>query len=167
MVKFIVKLFLVFFLLLLNSVAFSQERTLTQEEFAVQLVKNMKLDSWLPIAALPSDCVTLLESLGISPLKGWNRKALLTDDDFTVIIAKSVGKERLVHIKAAEVCHRNIEIINERWRKNPDLTLEELLNNEDIFPNGSPQCPYGLKYQDTDSNHKVDQHYHPIAFFKR
>ncbi|MBM3251987.1 MAG: hypothetical protein FJZ11_04310 [Candidatus Omnitrophica bacterium] len=165
--KFTINL-IVALILLSGTCIFAQEdKAVTQEQFAVELVKNMNLQDQLPVAALPSDCVALLESIGISPLNGWNRKALLTEDDYTVIIAKAVGKENLVDQKAALVCHKRIEIIDERWQENPNLTLEELLHNKDIFPNGSPQCPYGLKYQDKNNDHKVDQHYHPVVYFQQ
>ena len=163
------KTLVLFLILVLTNVAcdyvFAQGETLTQGQFAVKLVKSMKLYDRLPIAALPSDCVALLENMGISPLKGWDRKALLTEEDYTVIIAKAIGKENVVHTKAAEVCHRTIDVIDEAWQKYPALSLEELLSDKEIFPEGPPQCPYGLKYEDKDDNHKVDQHYHPRVFF--
>lgn len=162
------KILIIIILIFSSSISFAQkEEQLTQEKFAVELVKNMKLYRQLPLAALPSDCVNLLESLGISPLGGWDRKALLAEDDFTVLIAKAVGKEQLVHIKAAEFCHRKIDFINDTWTENPDLSLSELFTNKELFPTGSPQCPYGLKYEDKDNNRQVDQHYHPVVYFKQ
>ncbi len=147
------------------SLTFAKEtEMLTQEQFAVQLVKNMKLEEHLPAAALPSDCVNLLENLGISPLKGWDRKAKLMEEDYTVIIAKAVGQEKVVFIKAGEVCQKTIKKINKHWQENPKLSLEELLNDKNIFPQGRPQCPYGLKYKHRD--HTVERHFHPLVFFR-
>ena len=151
---------------LLNKTVFSQEGPITQEQFAVELVKSMEISDHLPLAALPRDCVMLLETIGISPLKGWDRKALLTDDDYTVIVAKSVGKEKLVHTKATEVCLRTIAVINARWQKKPNLSLHELLNDLSIFPEGPPKCPYGLKYEDKNSDTVVDPHYHSVLLSK-
>ncbi|MFH1656001.1 MAG: hypothetical protein ABH954_05280 [Candidatus Omnitrophota bacterium] len=168
MTKNIKNLILVFILLASVATSLAQgEEPLTQEKFAVELVKNMGLQKQLPVAALPSDCVALLESLGIAPLKGWDRKALITEDDYTVILAKALGKEDVVHIKAAQICHSKVEIINERWKENNNLTLVEFLKNENIFPESSPQCPYGLKYEDKDGDNNVDHHYHPVVFYKR
>ena len=166
MIKLSTKLLV--FIIVFSSITIAlADEPMTQEEFAVELVKNMGLEDQLPIAALPKDCVDLLESMGITPLKGWDRKALLKDDDFTVLIAKAVGKENVVHVKASELCHKNIDVINCRWEDFPDLKLEELLQSEDLFPIAIPECPYGLKYIDEDNNHDVDQHYHPIIHFAR
>src|SRR3989338_10820322 len=83
---------------------------LTQEQFAVELVKAVKLDSSLPMAALPSDCVKFLERLGVTPFGGWKDKALMTQEDYLVVMAKVHGKEGLVFEKAAEVEEKNLRI---------------------------------------------------------
>ena len=145
----------------------AQEEPMTQEQLAVQLVKNMKLQDQLPVAALPKDCVALLESLGISPLKGWDPKAPLSQDDYTVIIAKAVGREDIVHKKAAEICQAGRNIINAQWQKRPNVPLEELLGDRSVFPNGPPECPYNIKYVDKDKNGEVDPVYPPTVLIRR
>ncbi len=141
---------------LLCNLAFAQQaKAFTQELFAVELVKNMKLQDHLPIAALASDCVDLLDNLGISPLKGWDRNALLTEEDYTVIIAKAVGKEGVVYAKSVEICKKNVELINKHWQEHSDLTLSALFDNKDIFPAGRPECPYGLAYKQKGQKKKV------------
>jgi len=123
------------------------------------------------LAATPWDCARLLEDLGISPLEGWDINKALNEDDYTVLIAKAFGKEKVVHTKAVEVCQKNIKIINQRWqeaeKENKGILLEELLNNKDYFPAGPPKCPYGVRYQDKDNDHTVDVHYHPAKNLSR
>ncbi|MFC1704165.1 hypothetical protein ACFL1E_05225 [Candidatus Omnitrophota bacterium] len=148
------------------AVSFSQEQPMTQEEFAVELVRSMKLHDVLPLAALPQDCIKLLESLGIAPLKGWDAKAPLSEDDYMVVVAKSIGKEKMVHQKAIEVCDRIIYVVNGRWQKKPHMSLLELLSDRSIFPEGPPQCPYGLRFEDSDEDHRVDPHYHAAFLLK-
>src|SRR3989338_9378125 len=79
-----------------NVLAQALSERLTQEEFAVELVKNLKLEGVLPTAALPGDCVNLLERLGVAPLTGWKNKSFLSREDYLVIIAKTQGKEAMV-----------------------------------------------------------------------
>ena len=136
---------------------------LTQEEFAVELVKSMRLDAWLPTAALPRDCVDLLETIGIAPLRGWRNKELLEQEDYLVVLAKAHGKEGMLHERAYAVENKNIEIINAKWQEAKQKTgkwpsLENLLNDKTYFPDGAPQSPYGLIYQDVNNDKKVDAH---------
>lgn len=159
-------LFSMLVLFSIGNIASAQNEAMTQEQFAVKLVHSMKLYDRLPLTALPSDCVELLESLGISPLKRWDGKALLTEEDYTVIVAKAVGKESVVHEKSVELCNRNIDKLNRLLKKNPNLSLKELLADKSILPEGSPQCPYGLKYKDKHNKHAVDPHYHPVALYE-
>lgn len=145
---------------------------LTQEQFAKMLVKNMKLQGYLPTAPLPSDAVDLLDSLGISPLSGWRRKAFLINDDYMVIIAKAAGKEKVVYKNAVAVCQRNERLINQKWKDYFDKygrwpTLSELLSDKESFPDGAPTCSFGLKYEDKNKPHAVDPHYHPVAAMLR
>ena len=86
------------------------DKRLTQEEFAVELVKSMGLVGWLPVAALPSDCVVLLENIGIAPLTGWDHHALLSEEDYMVILAMAHGKEQSLHEKAEAVEKKNSEV---------------------------------------------------------
>lgn len=146
------------------------EERLTQEQFAVELVKAIKLDGSLPVAPLAGDCVKLLESIGISPFGGWKNKEFLKQEDYLVILAKVHGKEGLVFEKAAEVEERNIKVINQKWQDSYGktgqwTTLSELLNDKAYFPEGAPVSPYKLKYEDKNGDHQVDPHFYPAAFF--
>lgn len=141
---------------------------LTQEEFAVELVKLMKLDGRLPTAALSSDCITFLEKLGIMPLSGWDAKALLNQEDYLVVLAKIHGKEKMLHERAAAVEEKNIQVINQKWKESQDKDkrwppLKELLKDKRYFPNGPPMSPYGFKYRDRNNDHKVDMPFLPIS----
>jgi len=150
--------------LLSGATCFAQgfEERVTQEEFAADLVKKMKLDNWLPTAALASDCVNLLEKLGISPLKGWDKKAYLTEEDYLVVLTKAYGKEGDVHENAVMVEGRMKDEINDKWQKSYDdlghwLLIDELMSNEKYFPEGPLNSPYGNKFEDLDGDHLVDQ----------
>ncbi|MFA5060583.1 MAG: hypothetical protein WC676_08155 [Candidatus Omnitrophota bacterium] len=145
-----------------------EPQRLTQEEFAVELVRQMRMDQLLPTAALPSDCVELLDRIGIAPLKGWNHKAFLTREEYLVIMAKAHGREGIVHEKAVSVEEKNREVINVKWQEAQQksgqwLSLDELLNNREYFPQGAPKSPYGVKYKDANGDHKVDPLFLPIA----
>lgn len=143
-------------------------QVLTQEQFAVELVKMINLEGSLPTAALPSDCVDFLERIGISPLGGWNNKAVLSQEEYLVILAKAQGKEVVLHERALSVENKNIEVINKKWQEAFDKTgawpsLSDLLMNKDYFPDGPLKSPYGLKYQDKNNDHKVDQGGFPVV----
>ena len=154
--------------LILAQPALSEENPLTQEQFAVELVKLLKIENLLPLAALPSDCVNLLESYAISPLKGWDNKSLLKQEDYLVLVGIVQGKEQMIHQRAVQAEEANIEIINKQWEKAQVdsgrwLSLNELLNSKEYFPNGAPQSPYGVKYSDKNNDHKVDAFQIPVA----
>ncbi len=152
---------------------FSQEEQeprepLTHEEFAVELVKNLHLDGQLPTAALAGDCIDLLERIGIAPLSGWEPKANLSEEDYLVVIAKAHGKEDLLHKRAMAVEEKNVDIINKKWQESYDKTgrwvsLDELLKDKSYFPDGDPQSPYKLEYEDRNNDHKADPHFLPIV----
>jgi len=141
---------------------------LTEEQFAVELVKILELEHLLPQAALEVDNVHLLERIGVSPLKGWHPKSKLKKEDYLVIIGKIQGKERLIHKRALEVEEANIAMINRAWQNAYDRegtwpSLASLLSNQEYFPNGVPKSPYGTKYIDKDNNHTVDPLFSPIV----
>lgn len=144
------------------------EERITQEEFAVELVKSMKLEGSLPLAALASDCIDLLQRLGVSPLEGWQPKNYLTKEDYLVLLGKAHGKEDKVHELGEMVELENVRVINEKWQESYQqlgrwLTIEELLNSDTYFPDGPPKSPYGNTYQDEDGDHKVDETYLPAV----
>ena len=174
MKKYIKIIILVACFIFTCSVLYAQgeDEKLTQEQFAVILVNNMQLRSYLSIAPLPSDSISLLEGLGISPLKGWERKEYLTEEDYMVVMGKAKGKEEIIHREATEICQQNIELINRKWKayfKKYKVwpTLKALLNNTEFFPEGPPLCPYGLRYKDKNNDKAVDIHYHPISNLTR
>lgn len=140
---------------------------MTQEQFAVELVKNMGLQKRLPTAALPGDCVDLLASFAIEPLKGWRNKEYLIQEDYLVVMAKVHGKEGLIHKRAIVVEEKNIEVINRKWQESYQATqkwvsLNDLLNDKNYFPSGPPRSPYGIAYKDENNDHRVDPHFLPI-----
>ncbi len=144
------------------------DKALTQEQFAVEMVRDMRLDGALPTAALPADCVELLERLGIAPLNGWNNKALLAQEDYLVILAKARGKESMLHERAVAVEDKNRDVIDKKWQESFEragrwVSLDELMSNKDYFPDGPLKSPYGLKYEDRDRDHKVDPHQVPVV----
>ena len=148
--------------------ALSDENPLTQEQFAVELVKLLKIENLLPPAALPGDCAGLLGSFGIAPLKGWDNKSLLKQEDYLVLIGIVQGKEQMLHQRAVEAEEANIAILNKQWEKAKEdsgrwLSLDELLNSKEYFPNGAPQSPYGIKYSDRNNDHKIDAFQIPVA----
>ncbi len=121
-----------------------------QGAFARQLIYSLEYESRLPLAASEDDAITLLRSMGISPLKGWDRFAPLTEDDATVIIGKTSGKEYLVHDKAQEVCDEIVKLLNVEWelykvQNGRYALLEKLILDKSIFPR-KPECPYGNPY---------------------
>ena len=141
---------------------------LIQEEFAVELVKMMHLDHLLPTAALASDCVSLLERIGISPMQGWKNKALLTQEEYLVVLAKTYGREGILHKRAVAVEEKNIEVINTHWQSSYDkngrwVLLAELLSDKEYFPQGPPKSPYGHGYKDDNNDHKVDRKFLPTV----
>lgn len=143
-------------------------KRITQEEFALELVKGIRVENYLPTSALKSDCVDLLERFGIAPLKGWKNKEFLTQEDYLVVMGKMRGKEGLINQRAIAVERKNHEIINQKWREAFQKranwpSLNELLSDKEFFPDGPPQSPYGLKYEDRNSDHVLDEPFLPVA----
>lgn len=95
----------------------SGQDTMRQGEYAMLLVKGIRvkdriafsLQSQLPRAYSEDDCIRVLESFGVSPLRGWDRDAILTKSDYTAIMYKLTGKEKLVHKVAQEICDEGAE----------------------------------------------------------
>lgn len=144
-----------------------EDKQITQEEFACELVRTMNLQSWLPLSALPRDCLSVLEQFGISPIKGWDNNAYLTKEDYLVILSKAHGKEILLYETADSIEKKNIALINSKWQQAYEKegswpSLESLLNNSVYFPNGTPKSPYGHSYEDANNDHLVDQRFLPF-----
>jgi len=127
-------------------------RKTRQGAFARQLVRTMALEGSLPLAASEADCIQMLRDSGIAPLKGWDRYAPLTDDDYSVIVGKAIGKEYDVHENAQFVCDQIVKLLNVEWslhfaQHDRYPLLEKLITNKSIFPVKEPRCPYGEIYK--------------------
>ncbi len=141
-------------------------KRIKQGKFARQLIYSLELEKSLPITASEEDAIKLLNRLGISPLKGWDRFAPLTEDDYTVVIGKAIGKEYLVHEKAQDVCDEVAKLINVEWdlhkaKHGRYPMLEKLIRNKSIFPD-KPVCPYGDSYEVGGYKPHVLMHRHII-----
>ena len=63
-------------------------------------------------------------------------------------------------------CKTNVDLINSQielyyaekgeWPKK----LDDVLDDEDYFPDGPPVCPLGTDYSYSDTNHRVAEHDH-------
>lgn len=172
-----------FVFLLVSSFSWAQERTeqtqaavedqpLGQDEFAVELIRLMDLEEFLPKAAVKQDCVDVLEQFGIAPLKGWQPHEFLREEDYLVLIAKASGKESVVYQRAWQVEQKNVEIIHERWQiafeeKGEWPPLEVLLEDSHYFPNGVPPSPFGRAYTDRNRDHQIDSYFPPVLGLDR
>ncbi|MFH1359450.1 MAG: hypothetical protein ABIJ41_00240 [Candidatus Omnitrophota bacterium] len=161
---------LLIFLGVIVSSVLAQEASerLTQEEFACEMIKTMNLDSRLPLAALPGDCVDVLEGFGIAPMTGWDNKAYLSQEDYLVILSKAEGKEAMLYKTANAVEKKNAEVINQKWQESYQKTkkwmsLSELMEDKNYFPKGAPKSPFGVRYRDRNNDHKVDEPFLPIV----
>lgn len=93
-----------------------------QGEYARRVVQALKIERELPLANNEKDCIALLESYGISPLKGWAKEALLSKDDYTAVVLKIQGEEKYLHKVAQKMCDQAAEAKKEG-------------------------CPYGVPYK--------------------
>jgi len=138
-----------------------------QGRFAQFLVRNLGLVYLLPLSASELDCTRLLNRIGISPLKGWDRQAPLTHDDYVVVMGKIGGREKDVHNVSQEVCDRIVKIINLEWgiyytKHNQYPVLETFLKDNKVFPNNKPICPYGVPYILGEGQPQILSHNHII-----
>ncbi len=92
-----------------------------QGEYARSVVKALKLEAELPLANNEKDCIALLESYGISPLKGWDNQAFLSKDDYISVVLKIRGEEKYLHEVAQKMC--------------------------DQAAQAKKECPYGVSYK--------------------
>ena len=142
---------------------------ISQGEFAVQLVNVLKLQSYLTAAPLENDYIEILELFGISPLKGWDRRETLTEEDYIVIMARLTGQEREVYQVGVEFCDKVVHVINEAWKKQAALDgeakpLKELLEDDRFFSEKAPQCPFGHSYHARKDHTRVCKHHHMQAW---
>lgn len=113
---------LMFVLTLSSSISASDWPQVRQGEYAKKVVQALKIQNQLPLAYNEQDCISLLESRGISPLKGWSKDELLTQDDYVAVVMKANGKEKKLHDLAQNICDQNLNQSN-------------------------GECPYGQVYQ--------------------
>jgi len=76
-----------------------------------------------------------------------------------------------VSAKASKIsaCRANVQLINrqiEMFKSNTGdwpNDLSELTKNPDYFPDGPPECPFGIPYAISDSTHRVIRHRHLLT----
>jgi len=117
-----------------------------QGEYAESLVRALKIQRHLPLAFNEEDCISLLEGYGVSPLKGWDRNAPLTKDDFAAVVVKARGREKDVHSLAQKICNQMVASLNS--------DRENISRLKDA-------CPYGVAYQRREDG-KFTTHRHII-----
>lgn len=142
---------------------------ISQGEFAVQLINVLNLQSYLPPAPLTKDYINTLELFGISPLKGWQARAGLTEEDYIVIMSKLSGQEKEVYKTGVGFCHKVIRVIHEAWQDQYEKdgrweTLDELFRDPRFFAGEIPQCPFGFHYRVKRGEHRVSGHVHIQEF---
>lgn len=106
-----------------------------QGEYARRVVQALKIERELPLANNEKDCIALLESYGISPLKGWDKNALLSKDDYTAVVLKIQGQENYLHELAQKMC--------------------------DQAAQAKTECPYGVAYK-TQADGTLCRHKHRL-----
>jgi len=142
-------------------------KKIRQGTFARQLVRSLGWQYRLPLTATEQQCMNLLDRLGISPLKGWDRFAPLTEDDYAVVMGLAQGEEHLVHSKAQEVCDRIVKDLNVQWalhfaqnRRYP--ILEKLITEKSAFDKERYSCPYGHPFKIGGVKPQILPHQHFI-----
>ncbi len=132
---------------------------LQQGEFANKLVRQLNIQGQLPLAYNTQDCIDLLVSYGIAPLKGWNRNASLTKDDYTSILGMATGEEGVIAKVAQDTCDQIVHLINENFGQVALDKWQTLLQG----------CPYGEAYKIDRSTltKQVKKHYHPDQNWSR
>jgi len=124
-----------------------RSKKVRQGTFARKLIHVLNKEDSLPLTATEDDCISLLESWGISPLKGWDANDNLTSDDHTVITLQLSGKEHLVHQKAQELCDMTVKRLNINWELYYAQNSRYLLLEKLVTEGPGYKCPYGKKYQ--------------------
>ena len=61
-----------------------------------------------------------------------------------------------------QIINRQIEMFNQGTSGWPD-DLGELTKNPDYFPDGPPQCPFGVPYKMNEPTHRVIRHKHVLT----
>ncbi|MGD8394294.1 MAG: type II secretion system protein [Candidatus Eiseniibacteriota bacterium] len=69
------------------------------------------------------------------------------------------------HVSRIRIDQSNIAYIDLQWETQRIVegsyrSLDELLSDPDVFPEGAPSCPFGRPYVDEDGDHRVDAHAH-------
>jgi len=166
--RYLRKIFLGLFCLILfqpSLFADNQAYDVTQGEFAVQLVNILNLQSYLPPAPDVEDYISVLELFGIVPLKGWQARQVLLEEDYIVIVSKLSGQEREVYRTGVEFCDKIVNTINNAWedQKNADgqhESLDDLFQDSRYFAGEVPGCPFGHRYHVRKGTHQIKHHHH-------
>lgn len=68
---------------------------ITHAEFVNILIRVLKLEDQLPVAATLEDKILLLEKLGYAPLDGWELERILNKGDTATVLALIIGIDLL------------------------------------------------------------------------
>jgi len=131
----------------------------TEGEFAVKIIKHLKWENNLPVAAVVEDYIRVLELCAIAPLEGWDKDRRLTEENRIEVLACMAGLEKTLYEKAIKACKNNVNIINEvQQRDGGKRDIEEVLCDKKYFPVKQPKCPWGMPYRFVGG--KAVPHYH-------
>lgn len=140
---------------------------LTEGEFAVKLIKELKWDNYLPVAAGVEDYIRVLENFAVAPLEGWDSERQLTAENRLEIAATMSGFEKLLYEKAIKACNYNVNLMNRAEQVDGSKRgIEEVARDKKFFPKGPPKCPWGMPYR--FAKNKALYHYHlaPISSYQ-
>lgn len=137
--------------------------SMTEGEFAVRLIKYLKWENNLPVAAVVEDYIRILELCAIAPLEGWDKDRPLTEENRIEVLACMAGLEKTLYEKAIKACNNNVNIINEvQQRDGGNRDIEEVLRDKKYFPVKQPRCPWGMPYRFVGGKAVVHRHLAPV-----
>jgi hypothetical protein len=142
------------------SCVFAAEETvgIKEGEFAASFVSALGIGEELGEDAGAADYATLLEHYGIVPLEGWNLERPLTFGRLAILLARAKNIKP-ANTNNTQECFNNIADINKEWFRRFQEE-KQWVPLQDILA-GKPKCPFGIEYEDKDSDHLIDRHSHP------
>ena len=136
-----------------------EQLNMTEGEFAVKLINDLKWENYLPVAADVEDYIKVLETFAVAPLEGWDSGRQLTAENRMEIVATMSGYEKLLYEKAIKACNYNVNLMNTAQQVDGGKrSAEEVARDKKYFPKGPPKCPWSMPYRFVKG--KALYHYH-------